>query len=103
MRQPTSTILIELRERAIQASVANGRILLRAADGQQIPRSLQTEVAANKGALVEVLTTAPWLVEAPLSVFAQCQVAVEVFVPGLPETLWFASDAGQADRLVAEG
>ncbi|MGH9867084.1 MAG: hypothetical protein ACREAA_02825 [Candidatus Polarisedimenticolia bacterium] len=103
MTRPAAGIILELRQRDIEVTVAGGRIHLKAPAGQKIPRTLQQGVADNKAHLMEVLTTAPWLVEAPLSVFAQCHVALEVHVPGLPETIWFASDAAQVDRLLGEG
>ncbi|HKZ19222.1 MAG TPA: hypothetical protein VJQ57_03860 [Acidimicrobiia bacterium] len=103
MTRPAASVLLELRQRVIEVTVAGGRIRLRAPAGQKVSRTLQQAVAANKADIMGVVTTAPWLLDAPLSVFAQCKVAVEVHAPGLPETIWFASDADQVDRLVEQG
>ncbi|MGH9867070.1 MAG: hypothetical protein ACREAA_02750 [Candidatus Polarisedimenticolia bacterium] len=68
-----------------------------------VPHEMEARLRKVESDVVSLLRTGSWMLQAPLPIFAQCQVAIEIHVPDLPETIWFASDAAQVERLIREG
>jgi hypothetical protein len=68
-----------------------------------MPPALSAAMARIEADVLALLRTGSVTLQAPLSTFATLRVAVEVHVPGLADTLWFASDAAQVDRLLQGG
>ena len=93
-------LLLEIQSAGMEVQLDGDRIRLVTGKKRVSPR-LELQVQKLEKELLGLLRTESWLVQAPLHVFAQCRVALEVFVPDLPETLWFVSDAEQVDRIVA--
>ena len=68
-----------------------------------VPAALRGPLRQLESEVLSLLRWESWLFSAPLFVFAQCGVMAEVRVPGIDQTIWFASGPDQMARLQAEG
>ena len=93
---------MELGRRDIRLDVSGNQLRYDAPCGALTPE-IRNQLSQCKKQLLEFLTLGRWLVEAPLSAFAECQCLIEIAVPGLKETTWLVSGRSETRRLIEQG
>jgi hypothetical protein len=94
-------LLKELCERGLWLRVEGDRIGF--APKELVTPELLDALRELKREVLDLLRWETCFLEAPLSVFGQSELRVELHVAGLAETIWFASNQSQVELLLQEG
>ena len=98
----TPALLRDLRLRGVRLAARGDRVHVEAPAGV-VPPEARERLAAAKGEVLAQLTVEDRFIRMSCGEFARERFSVEIWLPGLDETLWLVPQPGDAARLVSKG